>query len=113
MPEEEPDAAEGGPVTFVNMFTIHATAEEFEQEFASTASFLSEQPGFLHHTLLRNISQENSYINIANWSDLASFRAALEHPEFRPHAARLRALSTSQHNLYARRQSRSAAKRGH
>lgn len=111
--EEEPDATEGKPVTFVNMFTVHAPADEFERVFARTASFMSSQPGFLRHTLLRNISAEHSYINIAHWRDLASFRKALAHPDFQQHAKELRALSTSQHDLYVQRQSLPATQRGH
>jgi deoxynogalonate / 12-deoxyaklanonic acid monooxygenase len=110
--EEEPDATEGEPVTFVNMFTVRAPAGEFERVFARTASFMSSQPGFLRHTLLRNISEEGSYVNIAHWQDLASFRRALVHPDFRRHAEELRALSTSQHGLYVQRASLPATQRG-
>lgn len=110
--EEEPDVTEGKPVTFVNMFTVHAPAHEFEQVFARTASFMSSQPGFIRHTLLRNISEEGSYINIAHWQDLPSFRKALAHPDFKQHAEELRALSTSKHNLYAERASLPATQRG-
>jgi heme-degrading monooxygenase HmoA len=111
--EEEHDAIEGKPVTFVNMFMVHAPVNEFEQVFARTASFMSSQPGFIRHTLLRNISEEHSYINIAHWRDLASFHKALAHPDFRQHAEELRALSTSQHNLYVQRESLPATQRGH
>lgn len=110
--KEEPDATEGKPVTFVNMFTVHVPAEQFEQVFARTASFMSSQPGFLRHNLLRSISDMHNYINVAQWRDEASFRKALAHPDFQQHVNGLRAISTSQHNLYVQRQSQSAAQRG-
>lgn len=102
------DPAESCAVTFVNQFTLRASPEEFERVFAETSEFMAGQPGFLNHTLLRHVNCEDSYLNIARWRDLESFRRALAHPDFQPHAAALRALSTSEPNLYTQRRTRSA-----
>jgi deoxynogalonate / 12-deoxyaklanonic acid monooxygenase len=93
-----------GGVTFVNRFTIHASAEEFERTFATTSSFLSRQAGFVRNTLLRSVTGENFYINIADWRDAESFHKAVQDPAFVPHAEALRALSTSEPMLYTPRQ---------
>jgi heme-degrading monooxygenase HmoA len=104
MPSEQADAAELTAITFVNRFAVHAPPEEFEQVFAETSAFMARQPGFLDHTLVRQIDRADAYVNIARWADEESFRAALLHPDFAPHATALRALSTSEHALYRTRQ---------
>ncbi|GHB16600.1 hypothetical protein GCM10010377_02880 [Streptomyces viridiviolaceus] len=105
MSAEQPRTAPDGPATFVNSFTLRATPEEFEDAFARTARFMERQPGFLGYTLVRHLEEPHSYVNIARWKDVASFRAAVGHAEFRPHAEALRAISTSRSNLYLERHS--------
>jgi len=86
-----------GPVTFVNRFTLTADPAEFERAFAETSRFMAERTGFLGHTLLRAVDAGTGaeYVNVAEWADAESFRAAVSAPGFAPHAAALRALSTS------------------
>jgi deoxynogalonate / 12-deoxyaklanonic acid monooxygenase len=88
------------PVTFINRFTVHAAPEEFERTFAETSAFMATQDGYLGNTLLRHETDERSYVNIAIWRDADHFRQALEQPGFTPHARALRALSSSEPNLY-------------
>ncbi|GAA2898784.1 hypothetical protein GCM10010517_64090 [Streptosporangium fragile] len=104
MPEDVRDDT----VTFVNRFTVHASPEEFERVFAETSEFMAQQDGFLRHTLLRHTDDERSYVNIAQWRDAGAFRRAVAAPDFQPHAAALRALSTSEPNLYTPRRTVSA-----
>ncbi|CAM5693145.1 Deoxynogalonate monooxygenase [Streptomyces tendae] len=100
MTEHESDAREDGAVTFVNTFTVHADTEVFEEEFARTSEFMARQPGFVRHTLCRHAERPGQYVNVAEWKDVASFRAAVSHPDFTPHAGALRALSESRPELY-------------
>ncbi|MEG8280493.1 antibiotic biosynthesis monooxygenase family protein [Streptomyces sp. AHA2] len=88
-------------VTFINRFTVTGPPEEFERLFEDTSAFFHDRPGFLSHRLLRHSEQPGSYVNVAEWADTESFRAAVTHPDFAPHAAALRTLSTSEPNLYA------------
>ncbi|MEV6174990.1 antibiotic biosynthesis monooxygenase family protein [Streptomyces sp. NPDC051954] len=88
-------------VTFINRFTVTGPAEEFERLFDDTSAFFRDRPGFLRHRLLRHTEQPGAYVNIAEWADAEAFRAAVTHPDFAPHAEALRALSTSEPNLYA------------
>jgi monooxygenase len=101
---DEPDA-----ITFVNRFTVHGAPEEFERAFAQTAEVLRGQPGLVQYTLLRHVDRSDSYINIAQWRDAASLRRAVQHPEFAAHVTALRAVSTSEPNTYAPRQTYLAA----
>ncbi|MEU1821019.1 antibiotic biosynthesis monooxygenase family protein [Streptomyces abikoensis] len=111
MPEHAPGAA--GAVLFVNRFTVHASPEEFEEVFARTSEFMATRPGFLRHTLARHVGRPGHYVNVAEWEDAESFEAAVAHPGFRPHAAGLRALSTSEPALYATRRTRVADRPAH
>jgi heme-degrading monooxygenase HmoA len=94
------DAADSDRVTFINRFTVHGPPEEFARVFARTSEFMERQPGFLEHTLLRQVGERTAYINIAYWSNEESLRRAVTQPEFAAHASALRALSTSEPNLY-------------
>ncbi|MEU4532800.1 antibiotic biosynthesis monooxygenase family protein [Micromonospora ureilytica] len=106
MPSEEIEVATDGSVTFVNRFTVTAPAEEFERVFAETSTFMTEQDGFVRHTLLRHVEERGRYVNIAVWRDESSLRRAVACPQFQPHAAALRALSTSEPGIYRPLQSR-------
>ncbi|MBB5802213.1 monooxygenase [Saccharothrix ecbatanensis] len=95
--EDTPDASE---ITFVNRFTVHAEPEEFERVFADTAAFMTRQPGFVQHTLVRHAVKPDSYVNIARWRSEADLQLAVRQPEFQAHAAVLRTVSTSEPNVY-------------
>ncbi|MEU6024238.1 antibiotic biosynthesis monooxygenase family protein [Micromonospora sp. NPDC048871] len=104
MTADEAETANDGPVVFVNRFTLRCPPEVFEKVFAETSAFVAKQPGFVQFTLLGHVEDRNSYVNVAHWRDAASFRRAVSHPDFKPHAEALRAVSTSEPNLYTCRQ---------
>jgi deoxynogalonate / 12-deoxyaklanonic acid monooxygenase len=93
-------------ITFVNTFQVHGSPDEFERVFAETSQFLATQPGFLRYTLSRHVDEDKGdrYVNVALWQNVESLRRAVAHPDFRPHADRIRARSTSVANLYTPRQ---------
>ncbi|MFD7229140.1 SDR family oxidoreductase [Streptomyces sp. NPDC059881] len=95
------DHQPGDGVTFINTFTLSAPPEEFEAAFALTSQFMARQPGFREHTLVRGTKDPTRYVNIARWDDTASLQRAVSQPEFQTHAAALRALSSSDPQLYA------------
>ncbi|MCQ6556732.1 antibiotic biosynthesis monooxygenase [Streptomyces sp. C10-9-1] len=101
----------GPEVTFVNRFTVHGSTAEFEEVFAGTSAFMARQPGFVRHSLMREVDDPAGYVNLAVWTDRASFQEAVRRPEFVPHAAALRALSRSENGLYTARLSVTAAER--
>lgn len=104
-----PESTDSGPITFVNQFTVHGSPEEFERAFADTATFLTEQPGLLEYTLLRQQGRQDAYINIARWRSLAALKEAAKQPAFEAHATALRALATSQPTVYSPRRTYTAA----
>lgn len=87
-------------ITFINRFHVTGAAEEFEAAFDRTSAFFAAQPGFLGHRLLQHVDEPHLYVNIADWQDQDSFRAALARPEFTAHRTTLRTLSSSDPNLY-------------
>jgi heme-degrading monooxygenase HmoA/uncharacterized protein YndB with AHSA1/START domain len=88
-------ASATAPVTLVNSFTVTGPAADFESAFAATAAFFAVLPGFIEHSLLRQLGEPGSYVNVARWTDQQALRAAVARPEFRAHSAALRELSTS------------------
>ncbi|MFE7842127.1 antibiotic biosynthesis monooxygenase family protein [Streptomyces sp. NPDC057474] len=87
-------------ITFINRFDVTGPAAEFEEAFDTTSAFFAAQPGFIRHRLLQHVDAPHLYVNIADWDDQDSFQKALSRPEFAAHRARLRALSSSDPNLY-------------
>jgi heme-degrading monooxygenase HmoA len=100
------DATDSGLVTFVNTFTVHGSPAEFERVFAEVSEFMAEQPGFIRYSLSRHIDEDKQdhYINIAQWTDVESWRRAVAHEGFTAHAKEIRSRSTNEGNLYAPRQ---------
>jgi deoxynogalonate / 12-deoxyaklanonic acid monooxygenase len=95
-------------VTLINRFAVHGSAEEFERAFEAGSAFLVEQPGFVEHTLLRHGDDGQTYVNVARWTSATALRAATAHPDFAEHARALRALSTTDPQLYTPRLHRDA-----
>lgn len=87
-------------IVFVNRFTVQAEPQYFERVFAETSEYFARQPGFLRHTLIRQVDQAGAYVNIAQWRDEPSLRRAVAHPDFTPHAQALRAISSSDPHIY-------------
>ncbi|MFF3292005.1 antibiotic biosynthesis monooxygenase family protein [Streptomyces sp. NPDC003023] len=87
-------------ITFINRFHVTGETGAFEEAFDETSAFFAAQPGFVGHRLLQHVEEPHLYVNIADWQDQESFRAALARPEFGAHRARLRTLSSSDPNLY-------------
>ncbi|OUD04933.1 SDR family oxidoreductase [Streptomyces swartbergensis] len=91
----------GDGITFINTFTLSGSPEEFEEAFARTSQYMARQPGFVEHTLARHTKDPQRYVNIARWQDAESLQRAVAQPEFQGHAAALRALATSDPQMYA------------
>jgi heme-degrading monooxygenase HmoA len=90
-------------VTLINRFAVHGDPVEFERAFAATSAFLTQQPGFVEHTLLRHGREPGCYVNVARWTSAADLRAATAHPGFTEHAEALRALATTDPQLFTPR----------
>jgi len=104
----EGDAPAQG-VTLVNRFEVTGSVEEFEKAFHATSAYFADRPGFIDHRLLRSTQREGHYVNVARWRDERSLRAAVSRPDFAAHAQALRALATSEPEVFTSRYHRSAA----
>jgi heme-degrading monooxygenase HmoA len=82
-------------LVFINRFTVHGSATEFECAFAKTSEFMRRQPGFIRHYLVRPQGDDPIYVNIAEWIDRAALKQAIAHPDFPDHARALRERATS------------------
>lgn len=103
MEQQRPITTHGGAdivTTFINRFEVHGPASEFELAFDETSAFFAAQPGFLRHRLLRQADDPGRYVNIAEWDSREDFQRAVAQPAFAPHAKALRALASSDPNLY-------------
>nr|WP_162833135.1 antibiotic biosynthesis monooxygenase family protein [Streptomyces sp. CB09001] len=68
-------------IVLVNVFEINDSEENFERAFCAVSEVMRRQGGFGRHRLVRSESTPTTYINVAEWTDERSLRAALAHPE--------------------------------
>jgi hypothetical protein len=52
-----------------------------ERPGAVVSEWMRGWPGFITHRLLRSHMSSSTYVNVAEWDDEQSLRAALTHPE--------------------------------
>jgi long-chain acyl-CoA synthetase len=69
-------------VTLVNQLTVTGDPATFEQISARMSGFMSEQPGYLSHRLLRSLRQPEIYVEIAEWETAEAHGAALRSDTF-------------------------------
>jgi heme-degrading monooxygenase HmoA len=68
-------------IVLVNVFEVHGAPAEFESAFGPVSEWMRGRPGFITHRLLRSHMSPSTYVNVAEWDDEQSLRAALTHPE--------------------------------
>lgn len=88
-------------ITLVNQFEVRGPADQFEAVFGEVSDFMSAQPGFRSNRLLRSGTDEHRYVNIAEWDDEQSLRAALAHEGWKAVAAKLAPLGTGAPHVYS------------
>ncbi|MBB5156852.1 antibiotic biosynthesis monooxygenase family protein [Saccharopolyspora phatthalungensis] len=81
---------------FVNLFRVHGGAGDFERCFAETSEFMMNKDGYLRHRLVKVNDGEPRYLNIAEWTDEDSLRAAVADPRFESHARALSERASSE-----------------
>ncbi|GAA1852271.1 hypothetical protein GCM10009836_35410 [Pseudonocardia ailaonensis] len=70
-------------VVFVNTLRLTGDASELEAIYRDVAAHFSRQAGLIGFRLLRSTEDPAVYVNVAEWRDVESFRAATRHPAFR------------------------------
>lgn len=88
-------------VTLINRFTVKEGGnEEFEKILDGLTGYMSAQPGFLGHRLLRSVRNRQVYVETAEWSDAESHRNAMGGEEFRSHIQRLGSVATPDPDIF-------------
>ncbi|MCB5178565.1 antibiotic biosynthesis monooxygenase family protein [Streptomyces antimicrobicus] len=87
-------------VTFVNKLTVHGDIEEFLAAKERISAFMSAQPGHIAHRTLNSLGEPNVFVEIAEWVDAASHRAAMTSETFRELVGPLAALATPEPGLF-------------
>ncbi|RSS83378.1 antibiotic biosynthesis monooxygenase [Streptomyces sp. WAC06614] len=87
-------------VTFVNKLTVHGDIEEFLAAKEKISAFMSAQPGHIAHRTLNSLGEPHVFIEIAEWLDAASHRAAVTSETFRELVGPLAALATPEPGLF-------------
>jgi long-chain acyl-CoA synthetase len=88
-------------VILINRFTVNASEEEFLAVFEESAVFMRAQPGFIRHTLVKSLRNQNSYVNIAQWQEAQDHIRVVTSPDFGAHVEALAKVATSDPDLYA------------
>ena len=79
---DQMDANEG-PIVLLNVFTIDPEDEaDLLKSWASDASFLKKQPGYISTQLHKGLAGSGTYVNYAIWESTETFKAAFTQPEF-------------------------------
>jgi len=69
-------------VTFINNLTVTGDVTEFEQISAKLSDFMSEQPGYRKHALLRSLRRPEAFVEIAEWDDAEAHQRAVRSDSF-------------------------------
>lgn len=85
-------------VVFVNTLRLTGDSAELERVYADVAAYFAEQPGLIRYQLVRSTADPDVYVNIAEWTDEASFRRATSQERFRT-AVRVGSHSTGDPHL--------------
>ncbi len=82
-------AREVGPVILVNTFQVAPEdAAAFLEAWAADAAYLKAKPGFISTQLHRGVAGSSTFVNVAVWESVESFRAAFGDPRFQETWAR-------------------------
>ena len=93
----------GGPAVFMN--TFHVAPEDvdgFMEAWKADGEFMKRQPGYVSTQLHRGIAGSTTFINVAEWDSVESFRAAASNPEFRASLSRYPDSSVASPHLFTR-----------
>ncbi len=82
-------AQEVGPVIVVNTFQVAPEdVDAFLEAWTAAATYLKAKPGFISTQLHRGIAGSSTFLNVAVWESVTSFRAAFGDPQFQQTWAR-------------------------
>jgi len=74
---------------------------EFERIIGRITEYMSGQPGFIEHRLLRCVRRPQVYVEMARWNDADSHRTAMQGQAFRDRVRELSTVATADPDLYS------------
>lgn len=89
-------------VTFVNKLTINGDVQEFFKIKESLTEYMCVQPGYRSSSMLRQVGQDNVFIEVAEWDDAASHQRAVRSEGFQARVKGLGGLASVEPGLYER-----------
>ena len=82
-------AQEAGPVILVNTFQVEPEdADALLEAWAADAAYLKAKPGFITTQLHRGVAGSSTFLNVAVWESVESFRNAFGDAKFQETFAR-------------------------
>ncbi len=76
-------AEEVGPVVLINTFRVEPEdADALLKAWETDARYLKAKPGFISTQLHRGVAGSSTFLNVAVWESVESFRAAFGDPKF-------------------------------
>ena len=94
-------AQEVGPVILVNTFQVEPEdADALLEAWAADAAYLKAKPGFISTQLHRRVAGSSTFLNVAVWESVESFRAAFSDPKFQETWVRYPASTVASPHLF-------------
>ena len=89
MPFAQQLGESGGPVVFINTFSVAPEdVDPFLEAWRADGEFMKMQPGYVSTQLHRGIAGSATFVNVAVWESVEAFRSAASSPEFQASLAR-------------------------
>lgn len=99
--QEQLASDEEGPLSLINVFTVdEADVDQLLKAWAIDSAHFKAQPGFISAQLHRGIAGSTTFVNVAVWENLASFRAAHGKKEFKEALAHYPDSATASPHLF-------------
>ncbi|MDQ3932913.1 MAG: antibiotic biosynthesis monooxygenase [Actinomycetota bacterium] len=94
-------AEEVGPVILVNTFQVSAEdADALFDAWTTDAAHLKAKPGFISTRLHRDVAGSSTFLNLAVWESVESFRTAFSDPKCQDTWARYPDLTVAAPHLF-------------
>jgi heme-degrading monooxygenase HmoA len=81
-------SGEVGPVVLFNLFTVPSEVEGAYIIWLRDAAMAMRELGYISTQFYRGIGGSHTYLNVAVWESVSSFRNAFTNPDFRSAAQR-------------------------
>lgn len=89
------------PVVLINTFNVDPEeVDALIDAWADDSAYFKRQTGFISAQLHRGIGGSCTFVNVAVWQDLATFRAAFLNPEFQEKLAAYPASTEASPHLF-------------